>query len=612
MEMINQFSWMIGGPQGTGVDSSATLFIRACAVAGLNVYGKREYHSNIIGDHSYFQVRVSETPVYSHVDPVHLLASFDNETARVHAHEVVPNGFFMYDANVTKLETLDLDPTVKTLALPYAQILEEVAAETGQPVAKLQIMKNTIAVGASLAMVNFEISYLEKALKGIFTGKKAKLVDLNMQVAKKAYSFIQSQNVADSFPHKIVAMPQAPARMILNGSNAVALGKLKAGCRFQSYYPITPASDESTYLEASSHLGINVVQCEDEIAAMCMAVGASLTGVRAATSSSGPGFGLKAEGLGWAGINEVPVVVFDYQRGGPSTGLPTRHEQADLLYALFIGHGEFPKIVMAPGDMAECFYDTFEAFNWADQYQTPVIMLVDKALANNTATSPTLEEGHLKINRGKRATDAYLAEQAEKEDAKKGLFARYTDTPDGVSVRGVLGQPNGIYWCTGDEHDVYGHISEDPENRIMMQNKRMGKLKLALKEIPQEFQYKTYGPEDADYTVVTWGSTTGAVRDALPQLASDGITVNILQLRLLSPFPVEAVTQILKRSKTLIGLEMNFTGQLAKLVRMETGVAMDHEVVKYTGRPISETEVVAALRQIVKEKSEKVVLSYGH
>lgn len=611
MEIINQFSWMIGGPQGTGVDSSATLFIRACAVAGLNVYGKREYHSNIIGEHSYFQVRVSETPVYSHVDPVHLLASFDNETAKIHAHEVVPNGYFLYDANVTKLETLDLDPTVKTLALPYAKILEEVAAETGSPVAKLQIMKNTIAVAASLAMVNFEISNLEKALKGIFTGKKAKLVDLNMQVAQKAYEFIQSQNVADSFPYRIEAIATAPARMILNGSNAVALGKLKAGCRFQSYYPITPASDESTYLESSAQYGINVVQCEDEIAAMCMAVGAALTGVRSATSSSGPGFGLKAEGLGWAGINEVPVVVFDYQRGGPSTGLPTRHEQGDLLYALFIGHGEFPKIVMAPGDMEECFFDTFEAFNWADQYQTPVIMLVDKALANNTATSPQLDESKLKINRGRRASNEFLAQEAQKEDYK-GYYARYHHAQDGISTRAVLGQPNGIFWCTGDEHDVYGHISEDPENRIEMQHKRMGKLQLALREIPEEFQYKLYGPEDADYTVVTWGSTTGAVRDALPQLLSDGISVNILQLRLLSPFPVEAVTRILKKAKVRIGLEMNYTGQLAKLVRMETGIAMDHQVNKFTGRPISETEVVSALRQIVKEKSEKVVLSYGH
>ncbi len=610
MEITNQFSWMIGGPQGTGVDSSATLFIRSCAVAGLNVYGKREYHSNIMGEHSYFQVRVSENPVHSHVDPVHLLATFDDETARIHAHEVVPNGYFLYDANVTKPETLDLHPDVKILALPYSQILEEVSAETGQPLAKLQIMKNTIAVAASLAMTCFEIQYIEKALKGIFTGGKAKLVPLNLKVAEKAYACI-TQEIKNAFPYRLVAKPDAPAQMIVNGTTAVALGKLKAGCRFQSYYPITPASDESVYLESHPEYGVNVVQCEDEISAVCMAVGASLTGVRASTSSSGPGFGLKAEGLGWAGINEVPVVVFNYQRGGPSTGLPTRHEQGDLLFSLFICHGEYPKIVVAPGDMTECFNDSFNAFNYADQFQTPVIVLCDKALANNTASILPFDETNLRINRGKRASDEYLAELASRPDFN-GKYPRFANSEDGVSTRSLPGQENGIYWCTGDEHDVYGHISEDPENRIMMDDKRMRKLELAAKTIPQDEQWKLYGPENADYTVVTWGSTKGPLLDALPILQSDGISINVLQIRLMSPFPAEAVSQILNRAKVRIGVEQNFTGQLAKIVRMETGIKMDHMVSKYTGRPMSETEVVAALREITKQKTEKVVLTYGH
>lgn len=611
MEITNQFSWMIGGPQGTGVDSSATLFIRACAVAGLYVYGKREYHSNIMGEHSYFQVRVSETPIHSHVDPVHLLATFDDETARIHAHEVVPNGFFLYDANVTKLENLDLAPGTKTLALPYSEMLQEVSAETGQPLAKLQIMKNTIAVAASLAMTGFEIEYLEKALKGIFTGSKAKLVAMNMKVAEKAYAFIQNQGIREQFPYRLKAVPTAPPRMIMNGTTAAAMGKIKAGCRFQAYYPITPASDESVFLEGHPEYGVNVVQCEDEIAAMCMATGAALTGVRSSTSSSGPGFGLKAEGLGWAGINEVPVVVFNYQRGGPSTGLPTRHEQGDLLYSLFIGHGEFPKIVVAPGDMTECFRLSFEAFNFADRYQTPVIVLADKALANNTATILPFDERDLRIDRGKRASDELLQELAKKPDYK-GQFARFADSEDGISTRAFPGQEHGIFWCTGDEHDVYGHISEDPDTRCMMHEKRMRKLVTAAREIPQGFQYELYGPEEADFTVVMWGSCKGPVLDALPILQSDGISVNALQIRLMSPFPVEAVSRILGRAKTRIAVEQNFTAQLAKLVRMETGIKMDHFVTKYTGRPMSETEVVAALREIANKKSEKVVLRYGH
>ncbi len=610
MEITNQFSWMIGGPQGTGVDSSATLFIRACAVAGLNVYGKREYHSNIMGEHSYFQVRVSETPVNSHVDPVHLLATFDDETAHIHAHEVVPGGYFFYDETVTKLEKIEIHPEVKTLALPYAQILQEVAAETGQPLAKLQIMKNTIAVAASLALTGFEIKYIEKALMGIFTGSKAKLVPMNMKVAERAYQFIQ-ENVTERFPYRITSVPGAPPRMLMNGTTAVALGKLKAGCRFQSYYPITPASDESVYLEGHPEYGVNVVQCEDEIAAMCMAVGAALTGVRAGTSSSGPGFGLKAEGLGWAGINEVPVVVLNYQRGGPSTGLPTRHEQGDLLYSIFIGHGEYPKIVLAPGDMSQCFYDAFNAFNYADRYQTPVIIVPDKALANNTASIELFDESGLRIDRGKRASDEYLAELASKPEYQ-GQYHRFNNSEDGISTRALPGQEHGIHWYTGDEHDTLGHITEDPETRIMMHSKRMRKLQTALKEIPQDQQYMLFGPENADYTIVTWGSCKGPILDALPILQSDGISMNVLQIRMMSPFPVDGVTRILERAKVKIGIEQNFTGQLARLVRMETGIKMDHLVTKFTGRPMSETEIVAALREIANKKTEKVVLTYGH
>jgi 2-oxoglutarate/2-oxoacid ferredoxin oxidoreductase subunit alpha len=610
MKITNEFSWMIGGPQGTGVDSSATLFIRACAVAGLWVYGKREYHSNIMGEHSYFQVRVSEKPIHSHVDPVHLLASFDKETAHIHAHEVIPGGYFFYDANVTKLEELDIHPEVTTMALPYAQILEEVAAENGVPVAKLQIMKNTIAVAASFALAGLEIEYIEKALKGIFTGGKAKLVAMNMKAAEKAYALITDEMRA-SYPYLLKALPETPARILMNGTTSVALGKLKAGCRFQSYYPITPASDESVYLEAHPEYGINVVQCEDEIAAMCMAVGASLTGVRASTSSSGPGFGLKAEGLGWAGINEVPVVVLNYQRGGPSTGLPTRHEQGDLLYSIFIGHGEYPKIVLSPGDMHEAFYDGFHAFNYADQLQTPVIIVPDKALANNTESVLPFDDSNLKINRGKIATQAHLDELATKPEYK-GEFHRFTESADGVSVRSIPGQKHGIHWLTGDEHDTLGHITEDPETRIMMHSKRMRKLETALALIPEEVQAKLYGPEEADATLLLWGSCKGSALDAMEVLKKEGITINILQVRLMSPFPADLVTRLFSKSKLKIGIEQNFTGQLAKLVRMETGIKMDSQITKFTGRPMSETEVVTAVRQVVKEKTQKVVLSYGH
>lgn len=610
MEIVNQFSWMIGGPQGTGVDSSATLFLRTCAVAGLSIFGKREYHSNIMGEHSYFHVRVSEAPVNSHIDPVHLLVTFDKETAHIHAHEVVPGGYFMYDATITDPATLDLQPGVKSFALPYAEILEEISKESGQPLAKLQIMKNTIAVAASLAMTGLEVTYIEKALKGIFTGKKAKLVASNYAVAIKAYDYVVKAGIAADYPYRLKAIPSAPPRLLLNGTTACALGKLKAGCRFQTYYPITPASDESVFLEGRPEFGINVVQTEDEIAAVCMAVGGGVVGARSSTSTSGPGFGLMAEGIGWGGINEVPVVIFNYQRGGPSTGLPTRNEQGDLLFTLFIGHGDLPKIVTAPGDLTEAFEDSFHAFNYADRYQMPVFVLMDKAMANNTQTVELFNEDGMKIDRGKVVSDAELEKRAQADDFN-GQYPRFANSDDGISPRPYAGQKHGLYWLTGDEHTEYGHITEVPEIRLMMHDKRMRKLELIRKEIPLERQFSFYGPEEADLTIFSWGSTKGPILDAMPLLQSDGISVNFVQIRLMDPFPEEAVSKILARAKKTVCIESNYTGQLAKVIRMNTGYAMDHMVVKYTGRPPSETEIVAAVREIASKKTEKVVLTHG-
>ncbi|MBI4970645.1 MAG: 2-oxoacid:acceptor oxidoreductase subunit alpha [Candidatus Omnitrophica bacterium] len=606
MAIVNQLSWMIGGPQGTGVDSSANLFARTCVAAGLWIYGKREYHSNIIGEHSYFQVRASDKPVGSHIDPVYLLATFEDSTAQIHAHELIPGGAFIYDPLLTKPDTLKLPLEVLRIGIDFEKIIKELAAESGEDYLKLVIMKNTIAVGASLALLELDFQYLEKALAGMFTGKKAKLVPLNLKAAEKAKAMVAAEAI-QKFRYKLKANPKTPERLMINGVQASALGKLKAGCKFQTYYPITPASDESVYLEGKPEFGMLVMQAEDEIASLQLAISAGLAGVRSSTSTSGPGFCLMVEGMGWAGINEVPVVIFSYQRGGPSTGLPTRHEQGDLLFTLDAGHGEFPRIVIAPGDMEESFYDAFWAFNYAERYQMPVIVLSDKSLANNTQSILPFDESKLLIDRGLLASPEALAKSA----AAGGEFKRFAFTDDGISPRPLLGQKGGIYWNTGDEHDELGHICEDPENRIRMQTKRMKKLELALREIPESQQFKFFGDPGADTTIVTWGSAKPPVLDALPVLAAKGIKVNVLQIKMMSPFPKEAVSRMLSKAKTLIDIEMNYTGQLAKLVRQETGIHIPHTVLKWTGRPMSETEIVSAVTEIVQKKSGKVVLRYG-
>lgn len=604
-KVVNDLSWMIGGPQGTGVDSSATLFARACVAGGLWIFGKREYHSNIMGEHSYFQIRVSGEPVRSHMDPVHLLATFEDSTARIHAHELAPGGALIYDPTVTHPENLNLPKDILLVPLDYAEVLRKVSEETGESFSKLVIMKNTISVAASCALLEFGESIIEKALTGIFTGRKAKLVPMNMTVARKAYSFIKKEYI-EKFSYKLQPISNVPQRLVITGSTAVALGKLKAGCRFQTYYPITPASDESVYLEAIPEYGMMVMQCEDEIASVEQAISASVMGVRSSTSTSGPGFSLMAEGIGWAGMNEVPVVIVNYQRGGPATGLPTRHEQGDLYFAIHFAHGEFPRIVLAPADHEEYFYDAFEAFNYADRYQTPVVVLCDKGIANNTASILPFEDAKLKIDRGKIATEEEI-----KRSSVDGMFKRFTLTESGVSARTFPGMRNGIFWMSGDEHDALGHIDESAANRVPMFDKRMRKLLLAAREIPEKDQIRFWGDPEAEITMVCWGSPKGPILDALPKLQKEGINANFLQIHMIWPFPAEPVTRILKVAKKIINIEMNYTAQMASLIRRETGIQPHHKVLKWNGRPMSDTEIFNAVREIAQKQTERVVLTAG-
>ncbi|MBK8190048.1 MAG: 2-oxoacid:acceptor oxidoreductase subunit alpha [Vampirovibrionales bacterium] len=612
--LCTEINWMIGGPQGTGVDSSANLFARAMAVAGYWIYGKREYHSNIKGAHSYFLVRARHTPVHSNVDPIDLLATFEKTTAEIHAHELLADGALIYDPKLTDPDKLNgLPPSALRLPIEYDAIIAAIAQETGSSPAKFVIMKNVIAVSASLALYGVAMASVEEALAGLFTGRRAKLVALNMLAVNKAYQAVEALNVAGSFAHRIAAQPNPPAktsRMLMNGAAAVGLGKLKAGCRILTYYSITPAVDECIYLENHPEYGMVVIQCEDELAAVNMANGAATTGIRVSTSTSGPGFSLMAEGIGWAGINEVPVVIFNYQRGGPSTGLPTRSEQADLLCVVHAGHGEFPKIVMAPGDMNECFEDAFDSFNYADRYQTPVIVVPDKAIANGTESIPVFDENGLKIDRGQ-----IVGPQSNPDDMDASIahYPRFKITEDGVSPRVFPGTPGAIFWTTGDEHTEIGHITEDPAIRLAMHDKRMRKLDLAAREIPVDRQFMLYGPEKADITLVGWGSTKGAVLDAMPVLKDErGITMNYLHVRLMSPFPADGVAAIIKAAALPVCMESNHQGQLAQLIAMRTGIQLAHKILKYTGRPISQTEVVDAVQQVLQQRTERVVLTYGH
>ncbi len=429
-----------------------------------------------------------------------------------------------------------------------------------------------------------------------------------------------------SFPYTLQPHKKPEARLLAKGYEVHAIAKLKAGCHFQTYYPISPATDESVYLEKNQReFNLLVVQCEDEISSINMAVGAAHMGVRSATATSGPGFALMVEGIGFASITEAPgPVLIMYQRGGPSTGLPTRQEQGDLQFVLHPAQGDFPHVVIAPGDLNDAYQDTFSAFNWAERYQMPVIVLSDKKLAAAYVTLDSLELQYPDIDRGKTFTGS---EWTPYEASGEGLvrvhgngngnghddtkeYLRYALAEDGISPRSRPGTKGGRFWSTTDEHDPDGHITEGVEMRMAMMDKRMGKLALLLKAIPADQRSKLWGPADTDLTVVGWGSTKGTIQDAMAVLAEQGKKVNYLQVRLMKPFPVDDIAAVLAKAKRLVLVEENYSGQLGSLIREQTGVKIEQRILKYDGRPFSEDELVRELSNVLAGKKAEPVVTH--
>src|ERR687897_1746816 len=623
-KVSNSLSWLIGGAQGSGVDSAANIFSRACAEGGLQVFGKREYYSNIKGEHSYFTVRISEKEIRSHVDEISMLVSFDAETLLRHAASVVKGGGIVYDSELVdvkigEIPTLDdafrdrliglleeeerpltvqgiLDYAsfrgINLFGIPYFQLLEEFSTRIeDHSLSKLSRMVNVMSLSCSMALLDFQVETLGSAIRSIFRSKP-NIAELNVKAADYAYEYTRKHYDASALTFVLKTKNPLPDVILVQGNQSSALGKLTAGCRFQTYYPITPASDDSEFLEANEIVpqvegkdgSILVLQTEDEIAAITMAIGGALTGARSATATSGPGFSLMTEALGWAGMNEVPLVVSLYQRAGPATGLPTRHEQGDLLFAVNAGHGEFPKIVFASGDIEESFYDTIKAFNFAEKYQMPVIHMLDKAIANSIMTCKIFDPYKVTLDRGQLLESV----APSTETGIAGHYLRFKLSENAISPRIPLGTENGIFWNTGDEHTEEGHITEDPEIRTAMMDTRMDKLMIALDQIGDEDKASLYGIDEPDsMTVISWGSTKGAILDAMDKLIDEGKKIRFVQLRLLSPFPFERVRALIGGYEQLVDIEMNYSSQLGLLISENIGISMNYLVVKYNGRPIS-------------------------
>jgi 2-oxoglutarate ferredoxin oxidoreductase subunit alpha len=625
-------NWLIGGPQGSGINLSAETFAKACTRAGYRVFASIEYHSNIMGEHSYERVRISTEDRGSALDAVHVLVALDAETLvgphhgeflehRGHLHELVPGGGAVYDAAI-KLDPAHLErDDVRLYAVPFDELLRQALREFGREdqAARLRVMTNTIAVGASLALMGFPTERFVEVIQEGFRGRRAALGEMNGRAAALGAEFIR-QHFPEPFPFTLPQVePPARTPMLIRGMHAAAIAKLQAGLTFQAYYPISPATDENVYLESQQrNYDLLVVQTEDEISAINMAVGAAHVGARASTSTSGPGLALMVEGLGFAAMTEAPgPVLILWQRGGPSTGLPTRQEQADLRFALQPGQGEFPSIVVAPGDVPQTAEDCFEAFNWADRYQVPVIVLVDKLLSSAFWTLDELSFAGWWIDRGPLAALPPLqgsnGQHGNGNGASGGSVAdylRYALVEGGVTPRALPGQEGGIFWSTTDEHDPRGHITENAQNRIDMMRKRMGKLDKAAAEIPTDRKVRLYGPPDAEYTLVGWGSTKGAVLDAMAELAvSGGPRCNFLQVRLMRPFPVLEVQAALQGKQAIL-VENNYTAQLGALIREQTGIDLPVKVLKYDGRPFSQEELVEGLRQAFGQRAGRVAVTH--
>jgi 2-oxoglutarate ferredoxin oxidoreductase subunit alpha len=639
--VIESINWMAGGPQGSGVDSASTIFGRACGYGGLYVFGRREYHSNIKTMHSYFHQRVSKQPTLANISDVNLLAAFDAETVVRHVGEVVSEGGIIVGSldlgvNVlkdiatfseeykTQIQTFMQEngvgetindflnyakqKNIQVFPVPYMDLLKQIGEKLQiEKVSMLSKMINVLTIGVSFALLKYDRKLVEDAIKATF---HEKIADMNVVAVDTAYDYAEKNFNVNNFKHKLEKMGINEPRIFLTGNQAVAMGKVLGGCRVQTYYPITPAADESEYLESHEILktrkgqeAIIVLQTEDEIAAVNSASGACLAGARAATSTSGPGFSLMAEGLGWAGNNEVPLVITFYQRGGPSTGQPTRHSQQDLRFAMHAAHGEFARIILASGDIEECFFDAAEVFNLAEKYQMPVIHLLDKGMANSSQTYPVFDYAKVKIDRGEIV--------GEKELEGK-QYKRFQFTETGISPRAFLGTKNAVQWYTGDEHNESGNINEEPIIRRKMMDKRLKKLELVDKEVPLEMKVNFFGDKGSENIVVSWGSPKGAIIEALNQLKDEGQSLCYIQVRMIHPLPSAYLKQMLAGKKRIIDIEDNYTAQLGGIITEHTSIKPNFCILKYTGRPMMTTEVYQAIKEVLTDKAaERQVLMLG-
>ena len=561
----------IGGEAGLGLAAASDILAKLFIHLGYQVYSSKEYASLIKGGHNFHNIRISNEPIGAEVKQVDLLLAFDKKSIDLHCSSLHTKSIIVSDAKV------GVPTTPNLLLIPIAQLEQEIK-ETG--------LANTFYLGAITKIFGLKFPALEKAIKEFFQ-EKPQHIERNIKAARLGYDFCKN---------KILELPKLSSKKtkdsdFMTGSEAISIAALKSGLTFHSQYPMTPASGTLHYLakEALTNKELIVVQPEDEISVINFALGASFAGARAMTATSGGGFALMVESIGLAGMAEVPLVLIMGQRPGPSTGLPTKTEQGDLKFVLNAGTGDFPKVVIAPGDIEECYVETKRAFYLAEKYQLPVILLTDKYLLEHYNTFNLSEtDKRIKIDFSKRFG---IVEAVKEMDFKNGLFERYNDKK---YLRSLPGTALGMYTCAGDEHDTVGEITEDPEIRINMMQRRMGKLNEIVKELPA---LELIGSKNASLTVVGWGSTKKIIQEAMEQLNKEGKKINFLNVKYMLPFLDEEVKQILTKSKKLVLIENNYSAQLGSLIRERTGIETKDKILRYDGKNFTVDELYSELKK---------------
>lgn len=575
--------WLIGGEAGYGIMTTGMMMSKIFTRLGLSVFDYVEYPSLIRGGHNAYYVRASDEEIFSQKRPVDILVALNRQTIDLHKHELAPKAALVYDNETIEVKPNEFSAPVELYPVPLLKLAKDQGAD--------KLMINTVAVGASLGLFASDFAVLAEILKTTFLRKGEAIVALNTNTAKAGYDFVKTHH-AELFPTKITKI--AKNQILVGGGEAIGMGAIRAGLKFAAIYPMTPINSIMNYLVSKAEAyNLVVKEPEDEIAGINMAIGASFAGVRSMVATSGGGFSLMVEGVGLAGQTEQPLVIVEGMRPGPATGMPTWTEQGDLRFVLHAAQGEFPRVVVAPGDLFEAFAFAMKAFNIAEKYQLVVIILVDKYLMEGHATFDYEKfktiNAAFKIDRGKMVSDQEASTQTD--------YKRYALFDDGISPRTLPGQAGGIHLAGSDEHDERGLYNEESEMRIHMMGKRFKKLEVAIAAGVFEAPV-LYGNPDAPLTIVGFGSTKLPILEAIKWLARENIQVNYLQVAFLLPFPAARVADVINKAKKTLVIENNMHGQFEGLIREHTGLSVAHHLRKYDGRPFYPEEIVAFVKSI--------------